>query len=305
MLRNLPRVSIVCSWYNRGDFVRRTVDSLLAQDYPNIEVLVVNDGSTDQRVSLELSRYNDKKLRVKEQKNQGFTPTIRAAIEEVNGDYICVMGAGDRMLSRKVSLQVDYMEAHAQVGAVGCGHTLISAKSGVNHGYIQPATRIRDRNCLKRRVPFTHGTVMYRASLLREVGSYDPFFRVAQDRDLYWRICERGEIHALDENLYEKYLFENGVSFAPEGAAFTGFFSTLARQQDRELIEYYRAHPEIVQRMLDITLPRYLGRTIRKASTMAIGREYRMAFQWARLAGVQLGVLCRQMNVWKRRETVD
>ena len=85
-----PLVSVCCAYYNRSEFLRSTINGLLAQDYPNFELVVVNDGSTDPAVRSILDSYQDPRLRVIHQSNTGFVAAIRRAIDESRGQYIAI-----------------------------------------------------------------------------------------------------------------------------------------------------------------------------------------------------------------------
>src|SRR5690606_33503410 len=108
------------------------------------------------------------------------------------------------------------------------------------------------------RVPFTHGTVMYRREDLVRAGSYDPFFKYSQDWDVYSRLIGIGEIHAIDEPLYEKYIYDDGASFSPQHNVAQSFFSRLAREQDRELIDFYKLNPGEFEEYFVIDSSRHL-----------------------------------------------
>jgi glycosyltransferase involved in cell wall biosynthesis len=214
MTETLPKVSVVCAWYNRADYIRDTIDSLLAQDYPNFDITVVNDGSPDPRVREILDSYTDPRLRVIHQDNTGFTRAIRRAIDESDGTYIAIQGAGDISLSGRLSAQVRYLEENDQVVAVGTGHKLKEPNGAKT--IVEPATATIDEAGLKRKTPFTQGTVVYTRDIWNKVDGYNTFFHFCQDWDFYRRIVKHGEIHGLPDILYVKYVFADGASVQPE-----------------------------------------------------------------------------------------
>lgn len=115
-----PEVAIVCAWYNRADYIRDTVDSVLAQDFDRFEVVIINDGSPDPRVREILDSYDDPRLRVVHQENTGFTVAIRRAIDMTSAPYIAIQGAGDVSLPGRLRHQHDWLESNAGIGVVGC-----------------------------------------------------------------------------------------------------------------------------------------------------------------------------------------
>src|SRR5690554_1592429 len=90
-----PRVTIVCAWYNRSEFLLRTVDSLLSQDFDDYEVVIVNDGSTDPRVRELLDGCSDSRLKVIHQENAGFVRAISRAVNYCKSPFIAIQGSGD------------------------------------------------------------------------------------------------------------------------------------------------------------------------------------------------------------------
>lgn len=213
-----PKVSIVCAWYNRAEYLRDTVDSLLGQTYDDYDIVLVNDGSPDPRVRAILEGYSDPRLRVIHQENTGFVGAIRRAIEASSGEYIAVMGAGDVSYPDRLRVQAALLDAHPEYIGVGSsyvnvtidreGHAIareerIRAPLDIDHAYI---TR-------RRGAPFTHGEVMYRRAIYERVGGYRPFYKFAQDLDLWLRMSRLGMFNLCPEVLYERRSFLNdGIS---------------------------------------------------------------------------------------------
>src|SRR5712675_288459 len=111
-----PLVSIVTPTFNQADFLRDTLDSVLAQDYPNIEYLVIDDGSTDATPAI-LGEYTGR-VEWESQANMGQTPTINKGWERSNGDIITWLNSDDTFLPGAVSKAVSYLEAHPDVGII-------------------------------------------------------------------------------------------------------------------------------------------------------------------------------------------
>lgn len=289
----VPKVTIVCSWYNRAEYINRTVDSLLSQSFKSLKIILVDDGSPDENVRRTLTEIKpDDRLSIRFQDNKGFTNTISELIQEVESPYVCVMGAGDVAKPNKIEAQFEYLERNSEVVAVGTGHNLVSAMSGRLIRYVEPLPKTTISS-LKKGVPFTQGTVMYRRDALLDAGSYDPFFKYCQDWDVYSRLVKVGEIHAINEPLYDKYIFEDGFSFSPKHKIAQVFFSRLASSQDRRLIELYRSTPELYTHHLDERSARYIVYAAKRASAFAVKREWVLARNWLFLLKSQIIGLLR------------
>lgn len=215
MTDTLPKVSVVCAWYNRADYVRDTVDSLLAQEYPNFDITLVNDGSPDPRVREILDSYDDPRLRVIHQENTGFTRAIRRAIDESDGTYIAIQGAGDISLPGRLSAQSNFLRQNRQVVVVGCYYFDIQIddsgrelkRSAVTNSAAKNLKSIISANI------FSHGETMFRRSTYCRVGGYRPIFINAQDRDLWLRMVRHGELNVVEDFFYHRRQFkQDGIS---------------------------------------------------------------------------------------------
>src|SRR3989338_243061 len=109
-------VSIIIAAYNKAEFTCRAIDSVLNQTYPHIEIIVVDDGSTDdtrQRVSA----YGDK-VRYFYKENGGACSARNYGIRLAQGEYIALMDCDDMYEASKIELSVDYLRTHPEVGFV-------------------------------------------------------------------------------------------------------------------------------------------------------------------------------------------
>lgn len=123
--QKFPLVSVAVISYNQKEFLRDCINSILEQDYPNFEIVIADDGSTDGTQDM-LREYSKKKprkfvLRLAE-KNQGVTANSNAAHSACEGKYIAWMGGDDLMLAGKLSKQTAFMEKNSD--CVICYHDL-------------------------------------------------------------------------------------------------------------------------------------------------------------------------------------
>lgn len=120
---NEPLVSIIIPTYNQKDFVRETLESVLAQTYSNIEIIVTDDGSTDGTVYIlqeYVSRYPTKIKLITSNKNTGITKNANRGLKAVKGEFIAWLGGDDLMLPDKIKKQVELLRSRPD--AVGCIH---------------------------------------------------------------------------------------------------------------------------------------------------------------------------------------
>ena len=117
------KVSIAVFTYNQQEFVHETLDSFLAQTYQNIEIIVCDDGSSDETPNIirrYASQYPDRIIPVLHPVNTGIAENVNRGIRAASGDYINLFGGDDIMLPDKIAVQVAYLEQHPELS--GCYH---------------------------------------------------------------------------------------------------------------------------------------------------------------------------------------
>lgn len=111
-----PKVSIVIPVYNGSNFMRDAIDSALAQDYPNFEVIVVNDGSTDNGKTDAIAKSYGDKIRYFHKKNGGVSTAINYGVEHMTGEYFSWLSHDDIYLPNKISAEINYLKEHNLIG---------------------------------------------------------------------------------------------------------------------------------------------------------------------------------------------
>jgi glycosyltransferase involved in cell wall biosynthesis len=196
------RVSVVLPTFNRAWIVGQAIDSVLEQDYANMELIVVDDGSTDDTPHL-LAAYGAR-LRVVRQANRGVSAARNAGIRTAGGALVALLDSDDAWLPGKVTAQVNYFSAHAD--ALICQTEEIWIRNGVR---VNPGKRHRKAAgmlfeqslalCL-----VSPSAVMMRRTLLDEVGLFDETLPACEDYDLWLRIAWKHPVHLIDRPLVVK-----------------------------------------------------------------------------------------------------
>lgn len=197
-----PRVSVVLPTFNRGWILEQAVESVLGQDYANLELIVVDDGSTDNTSGL-LSRFGDRITLIR-QANRGVSAARNAGIRASNGELITLLDSDDTWLPGKVTAQVAFFSTHPD--ALVCQTEEVWIRNGVrvNPGkrHRKEAGMIFERSlalCL-----VSPSAVMMRKSLLEEVGLFDESLPACEDYDLWLRIAWKHPVYLTDRPLVVK-----------------------------------------------------------------------------------------------------
>lgn len=199
--------------YNVGWCVRRALDSILAQSYRQYEVIVVNDGSSDDTGEV-LNSYGEK-LRVLEQQNSGMCSARNAGILVARGEYIAFLDADDWWLPTKLTRQMSLMQENPEIGYCSTSARVVNPEGELLNLWCCPQI---DGSILK--TLFIHhaaiaggcSSVVVRKRLLQKVGLFDESLRGFEDPDLWIRLAAVTDYACIDEPLVTILRRENSVS---------------------------------------------------------------------------------------------
>lgn len=189
-------VSVIISCYNHQEYVEQSILSVLSQDHNNIELLVVDDGSSDRSVEV-ISRLQEKYgFYFISQDNKGLTRTLNETIKKSKGEYIVPFASDDIMTPGRISIQVEYMKDKPEVGICGGNVELIDSegkpypdsKQSIN----TPFRRLDFEDVfLESKAYVPAPTMFFRRNALEEVGCYDENNRL-DDVTIKLRVTKAG-----------------------------------------------------------------------------------------------------------------
>jgi glycosyltransferase involved in cell wall biosynthesis len=189
-------VSVVIPTFNYGRFVTEAVASALAQRYPHVEVVIVDDGSTDDTAG-RLVPFLDR-IRCIRQENQGVSAARNTGIRAARGEVIALLDADDVWHPRKLEVQMRCLAAHPEVGLLATDLFADSRDCWPAVGDPPPLDVLPlALDDLVFRTCFAPSSVLVRRACLDAVGLFDPGLRCAEDRDLWVRIAGRFPVALL------------------------------------------------------------------------------------------------------------
>ncbi|GLX86650.1 hypothetical protein tloyanaT_29030 [Thalassotalea loyana] len=192
-------VTVYITNYNYGAFIEEAIESVLAQSYPAIEVLVIDDGSTDQSHEV-INQYIDhERINVIYQKNQGLTKTNNVALRLAKGKYIVRLDADDVFKADAIENLVKSF-VDDKIAMVFGNWDVVDEHRNFIHSY----KRHDFENDVTLMDCPAHGAcTMFRTDYLRSVGGYDEDLRCQDGYELWFRIVEKFEIKSLSEIIFE------------------------------------------------------------------------------------------------------
>lgn len=202
-MRN-PLVSVILPTYNRAWTLKSAVESVLIQDYPYIELIVIDDGSTDDTQAL-LSQYTGK-LIILTQENKGVSAARNTGIKKSTGELIALIDSDDAWDKRKISCQVEFFNTHPEAMICQTEEIWIRKGKRVNPKikHKKPSGMIFEPSlnlCL-----VSPSAVMMRKELFDIKGYFNEAFTVCEDYDLWLRVSSTIPVFLIDK----PYTIKNG-----------------------------------------------------------------------------------------------
>jgi glycosyltransferase involved in cell wall biosynthesis len=209
----MPTVSVLLPVHDAMPHLPEALGSLLAQEGVDFEVIALDDASTDDGGAY-LDGVRDARLRVLHLPRMGLTRALNVGLRESAAPLVARMDADDVSLPGRLAAQRRFLDADPGVVVVGCQAEVIDGEGRRQSDWNFPADDLGIKLMLARdETPLLHPGVMARREAVMAVGGYDESLACAQDRDLWWRLIDRGRFANLPEAL---------VRYRRHGASVTG-----------------------------------------------------------------------------------
>lgn len=208
-----PLISILLPVYNSEQYVQECLESILAQTYKNWELIIVNDGSTDNSDKIVKAFISEclNKVTYLSLEHNGLPYCLNKGVEVAAGKYIARMDADDIMLENRLELQVDFLENNANVGVLG-GYTLEIDEHGVDSSMITPPIHDSEiKQALYYSCPILHPSVMIRKELLQK-NLYKELYPNPEDLELFMRLEKITTFRNLETVLIKKRFHKKSIT---------------------------------------------------------------------------------------------
>jgi glycosyltransferase involved in cell wall biosynthesis len=215
---NLPLVSVIIPAFNREDTIARSIDSVLVQNYRPIEVIVVDDGSTDRTVEV-VQSYGEEVILIR-QSNGGPSSARNSGAARARGEIISFLDSDDTWHPEKLTRQVDLMiRGGNQVPCCICNANLIAADGSIKTSFqvaqvnskLYQGYWINPTEIISTRFVLFNQVFSVRRDAFELVGGFNESMRLLEDHDLAFRLSLLGPWGFIQEALVEKYNDSEGI----------------------------------------------------------------------------------------------
>lgn len=195
-----PIVSVVIPTYNRSAYLKEAVESVLAQSYINTEIIVVDDGSTDDTHSV-IKSYNGRVIYIK-QENNGPSSARNRGISIASGVFIAFLDSDDLWHRDKLEKQLGLFEKNDNIGLVASGHDVINNRSELINRYILGSSELHQlKNKQLYKNFFSTPSVIVRKTCFDNAGLFNENLCFAEDWDMWLRILRISDVGIVNEPL--------------------------------------------------------------------------------------------------------
>lgn len=211
-----PEVSVLMTAYNAERDIAAAVSSILSQTFRELELIVVDDGSSDGTLRV-LESFKDPRLRVlRQRENKGQTASLNAGLRLARAPLVARQDADD--LSHPERIQRQAVEFHRRPDLVLLGtQGVVMNPRAILTGLLSAPLGAREiRGWFAWGNPFIHTSVMFRRAAAERLGGYDERFRICQDYDMWMRMAELGEADNLPGRLVAYRVYAGSLSRSRE-----------------------------------------------------------------------------------------
>lgn len=229
---SLPLVSIITPSFNQARFLEETIQSVLSQDYPNLEYLIVDGGSDDGSMDI-IQRYAGQLAWWVSEPDQGQTEAINKGFSHAKGEVFAWINSDDSYHPGAISEAVTFLQAHPQATMVYGDANLVNEQGNIIGHF--PARQTDLNKLLRGSVHIPQQATFFWARYWKQIGPLDPEFQFAMDYDLWVRLSKLGPIIYTPRLWANFRLHEKGKSVAIDDRCYPEMIRVYQRERGRRL----------------------------------------------------------------------
>lgn len=234
-------VTVGIALYNHQNYIEKCINSILTQTYKNIEIIIINDGSSDNSFDVvknivEKQKYN-KNIILKSRENKGMCNTLNEIAHQANGKYISFIGSDDYWKSNKIEDQVKFLEKNSDLALVHSNSIKVNEFDD-EIGKLDFSKK-KNSGMIYKSIIYGEGGIntpshLYRTRIFKEIGYYDPTFKF-EDTDFWLRLTSRYKIGFINE--YHTYYRWHGDNLSTSQNMLKFYYEELLKIYKKNIIE--------------------------------------------------------------------
>lgn len=237
----LPKVSVVIPCYNHGIFLNDSVNSVLEQTFQDFEIIIVNDGSTDDYTNKVINSYTNNKIKIITTTNQGLSAARNNGIKISTGEYILTLDSDDIFESTFLEKAIPILNDNTNIGVVTCWYKTFGKDFGREYGVIYPEggdikNFLARNNCC--------ASSLFKKECWVKVGGYnEKFLNGYEDWSFWIDVTKKGwVVNVIQEVLFNYRVTNNGL------------YSVIVNKKPELLKQLVNEHKEIFIEYIDLVL---------------------------------------------------
>lgn len=205
--------------FNAENWVQKSIESVIAQDYNNWEFIIVNDGSTDNtKKIIESYLIKDNRIKIFNKENSGLTKSLNYGFKRCNGKYIARLDADDVCLPNRLSTQNNFLQQNPEVVLCGSYHYEKNEETNKLKLCKYPkSNKELKNNLLNVKKFFSHSSSIFLKNSVKDFEGYSEKFKKTQDFDLWLKLSSVGKIACIDKPLVEILKHHKSISKSDKG----------------------------------------------------------------------------------------
>ncbi len=212
--KDFMKISVVIPAYNYAHFIEKAIGSFLEQNDPNSELIIINDGSTDNLDEVvEKHLKSHPNLYYVKQQNKGLAAARNTGIREAKGDYLLFLDADDRLLPEVLKTFRQFIQTHPTVDVVFAGHTSIDSSGKIRKHPIKSLSNDRMQNFvnyINKKCSFANGASLFHKRVFEKI-SYVEELRIAEDVSVFSQALALFNCYAISDLVLEVYKHPNSM----------------------------------------------------------------------------------------------
>jgi glycosyltransferase involved in cell wall biosynthesis len=207
-----PKVTVLMPAYNAGKYIGEAIRSVLEQSFTDFELLIVNDGSTDDTLNV-IHSFNDERIVVISQKNKGVAAALNTGLYQARAPYIARFDADDVCYPYRLQVQYDFMRSHPYYTIIGSGVDYTDVKGDLIFTWQPDAFSHNEIRQLSYKIcPFIHSSVFYKKDAVLNAGGYNELAYTFEDHFLWAGLLKYEKAFNLNQPLIKVRLNAESIT---------------------------------------------------------------------------------------------